>query len=164
MFSGLPGVKAITSEMENLIKAHRQAGTRFLLGTLIALVGSSAATAQITVKNPSRLPLPDNKPQILLNMACRVVADEFHVRDAATLDFPLILVLGEPFHYTADDEDQLYTIYLDRWDDTMFASSAVMLASHRVVTKDQYKKMVVEILRRADHVSPIPAENLRRRP
>jgi hypothetical protein len=64
------------------------------------------------------------------------VADEFHVHDAAKLDFRPILVLGEPFHYTADDEKQLYTIYLDRWDDTLFVSSAVMLASHRVVTKD----------------------------
>jgi hypothetical protein len=115
------------------------------------------------VRNPSRLPLPDNKPQVLLNMACRVVADEFHVRDAAALDFPLILVLGEPFHYTADDENQLYTIYLDRWDDTMFASSAVMLASHRAVTKDRYRKMVVEILRRANQVGPVQADDLRKR-
>jgi hypothetical protein len=136
----------------------------FLLGSLVALLGNSTATAQITVKNPSRLPLPDNKPQVLLSMACRVVADEFHVRDAGKLDFPLILVLGEPFHYTADDENQLYTIYLDRWDDTMFTSSAVMLASHRAVTKDRYRKMVVEILRRANQVSPVPADDFRKRP
>ncbi len=149
--------------MENFIKAFFQVGILFLWGSVVVLVGSPASSAQITVNNPRSLTLPDNKPQILLRMACRVVADEFHVHDTAKLDFPLILVLGEPFHYTADDENQVYTIYLDRWDDTLFVSSAVMLATHRVVTKDQYKKMVVEILRRADHASPISAQNLRGR-
>jgi hypothetical protein len=148
---------------ENFIKALLRAGILFFWGSGVVLVGSSASSAQITVRNPNNLALPDQKPQVLLRMACRVVADEFHVHDAAKLDFPLILVLGEPFHYTADDENQLYTIYLDRWDDTRFVSSAVMLASHRVVTKDQYRRMVVEILRRASQVSPILAEDLRRR-
>lgn len=150
-------------EPENFIRALFQAGILFLWGSAVVFVVSSGSSAQITVRNPNNLALPVNKPQILLRMACRVVADEFHVHDAAKLDFPLILVLGEPFHYTADDEKQWYTIYLDRWDDTLFVSSAVMLASHRVATKDQYRRMVVEILRRANQVSPIPAENLRRR-
>jgi hypothetical protein len=90
------------------------------------------------------------------------VAEEFHVHDPAKLDFPLSLVLGEPFRYTADDEAQVYTIYLDHWDDALFTSAAVMLASHRVVTRERYKKMVVEILRRANRVGPVEASDLRK--
>jgi hypothetical protein len=134
----------------------------FLWGCCVALVGSSAALAQITVKNPANVPVPDNKPLVLFREACRVVAEEFHVPEPAELDFPLILVLGEPFRYTADDENQVYTIYLDHWDDTLFASSAVMLASHRVVTRERYRRMVVETVRRANRVSPVHADSLRR--
>ena len=73
------------------------------------------------------------------------------------------MVLGEPFRYTADDENQVYIIYLDHWDDTLFASSAVMLASHHVVTRERYKKMVVETVRRANRVSSVQADSLRAR-
>jgi len=97
-------------------------------------------------------------------MACQVVADEFHVHDAAKLNFPLMLVLGEPFHYTVDDEKQAYTIYLERWDDTLFTSSAVMLVAHRVVNRDEYRRMVIEILRRADRVNPVQVDELRKHP
>jgi hypothetical protein len=100
----------------------------------------------------------------MFRTACLVVAEEFHVVDPAKFEFPLTLVLGQPFRYTADDQNQVYTIYLEHWDDTLFTSSAVMLASHRVVTNDRYKKMIVEALRRASRVTPVQADSLRARP
>ena len=127
-------------------------------------MGPSLALGQIAVQNPNNLPLPGSRPQVIFRTACQVVAEEFHVVDPAKLDFPLTLVLGQPFRYTADDQNQVYTIYLDRWDDALFTSSAVMLASHRVVTIDRYKKMVVEALRRASRVNPVQADALRKRP
>jgi hypothetical protein len=151
------------SYREKLI-ALRRAVALLLWGSCVALIGCSTALAQITIKNPDNLSVPDNKPQVLLRMACRVVAEEFHIHDPAKLDFPLILVLGEPFRYTADDDNHLYTIYLDRWDDIRFTAYAVMLASHLVVVRGCYKKMVVETLRRASRVSPVQADALRNRP
>jgi hypothetical protein len=153
-----------SSYHEKLIRTLRRAVTLFLWGSCVALVGCSTTLAQITIKNPDNLSVPDNKPQVLLRMACRVVAEEFHIHDPAKLDFPLILVLGEPFRYTADDDNHLYTIYLDRWDDIRFTAYAVMLASHLVVVRGCYKKMVVETLRRASRVSPVQADALRNRP
>jgi hypothetical protein len=129
----------------------------------VALVCGSTAQAQITVKNPSHLPVPDAKPLVLFREACQVVGEEFHVHDPAQLDFPLIVVLGQPFRYTADDENQVYIIYLDHWDDTLFASSAVMLAAHHVVTRERYRKMVLETVRRANRVSTVQADSLRAR-
>ena len=151
------------SQRENFMSGLRVAGTLFLLASFVDLAGSSAAFAQITVRNPNNLPFPDNKPQILLRTACQVVAEEFHIPDPSRLQFPLILVLGEPWHYTADEDNQIYTIYLERWDDTLFATSAMAIASHRVVTKDRYKKMVLEILRRANRISPVEPTDLRKR-
>lgn len=149
---------------EKLMRALRRAVTLLLWGSCVTLVGCSTVLAQITVKNPDNLSVPDNKPLVLLRMACQVVAEEFHVHDPAKLDFPLILVLGEPFRYTADDDNNMYTIYLDRWDDIRFTAYAVMLASHLVVVRGRYKKMVVETLRRASRVSPVQADALRKRP
>jgi hypothetical protein len=133
-----------------------------LWASCIYFGGTSIALAQISVKNPHNLSLPVNKPQIMFKTACQVVAEEFRIGDPAKLNFPLTVVLGEPFRYTADDEKQLYTIYLDRWDDTLFTSSVVMLASHRVVTKERYKKIVVEALRRANRVAPVEVDALRK--
>lgn len=145
-----------------VMKALRRAMVVILWSSCVSIGASSIASAQIAVKNPNNLPLPTNKPQIMFKTACQVVAEEFRIGDPAKLDFPLTLVLGEPFRYTADDEKQLYTIYLDRWDDTLFTSSVVMLASHRVVTKERYKKIVVEALRRANRVAPIEVDALRK--
>lgn len=130
---------------------------------MVVLFGSCIAVAQITIRNPNHLPLPETRPGILFRAACQVVAEEFHLHDSSKLEFPLILVLGEPWHYTADEDNQVYTIYLDHWDDTLFASSAMALASHRVVPRDRYKRMVVEILRRASEISPVDAHEIRRR-
>jgi hypothetical protein len=143
-----------------VMKALRRAMVVILWGSCISFSG--IALAQIAVKNPNNLPLPTNKPQLMFKTACQVVAEEFRIGDPAKLDFPLTLVLGEPFRYTADDEKQAYTIYMDHWDDTQFTSSVVMLASHRVVTKERYKKIVVEALRRANRVAPVEVDALRK--
>jgi hypothetical protein len=131
-------------------------------GGCLALLGSSATRAQITIKNPKHLSVPDNKPQVLFRMACQQVADEFHIVDPAKLQFPVTVVLGEASRYTADEETQAYTIYLERWDDVRFVSSVVMLAAHRLVTRERYKKMVLEILRRADQVTPVQLADLQK--
>jgi len=149
---------------ETLIRVLHLAVAVLLGASFVVLVGEPVALAQITVKNPGNVPLPDSKLQAMFRTARQVVAEEFHIKDPANLDFPLTLVLGQPFRYTADDENQQYTIYLDRWDDTLFISSVVMLASHRAVTKERYQKMVVEVLRRARGFTPISVEALRKAP
>jgi hypothetical protein len=149
----------------NLSGYHRRNGmsharkvvTLFLWASCLALLGSSASLAQITIKNPKHLSVPDNKPQVLFRMACQQVAEEFHIVDPAKLQFPVTVVLGEASRYTADEDTQAYTIYLERWDDVRFVSSVVMLAAHRVVTRERYKRMVLEALRRANEVMPARA-------
>src|SRR5271156_730211 len=127
-----------------------------------ALLGGSATLAQITIKNPKHLPVPENKPEMLFRLACQQVAEEFHIVDPAKLQFPVTVVLGEASRYTADEDTQTYTIYMERWDDVRFVSSVVMLAAHRVVTRERYKKMVLEALRRANEILPVQAAELQK--
>jgi hypothetical protein len=140
----------------------RKVATPFLWVSCLALLGSSASPAQIIIKNPKHLSVPDNKPQVLFRMACQQVAEEFHIVDPAKLQFPVTVVLGEASRYTADEDAQVYTIYLERWDDVRFVSSVVMLAAHRVVTREQYKKMVLETLRRANEIMSMQAADLQK--
>ena len=106
--------------------------------------------------------MPDDKPQVLFRIACQQVAEEFHIVDPAKLQFPVTVVLGEASRYTADEDAQAYTIYMERWDDVRFVSSVVMLAAHRVVTRERYKRMVLEALRRANEVMPVQAADLQK--
>jgi hypothetical protein len=140
----------------------RKVATLFLWASCLALLGGSATLAQITIKNPKHLPVPDDKPQVLFRIACQQVAEEFHIVDPAKLQFPVTVVLGEASRYTADEDTQTYTIYMERWDDVHFVSSVVMLAAHRVVTRERYKKMVMEALRRANEVMPVQAADLQK--
>lgn len=140
----------------------RKVVTLFLWVSCLALLGSSASVAQITIKNPKHLSVPDDKPQVLFRLACQQVAEEFHIVDPAKLQFPVTVVLGEAPRYTADEDTQVYTIYMERWDDVHFVSSVVMLAAHRVVTRERYKKMVLEALRRANEIMPVQAADLQK--
>jgi hypothetical protein len=146
---------------KNMVAA-RKVVVPFFWAVCLAMLGSTAAHAQITIKNPKHLPLPDYKLQALYRIACEQVAEEFHISDPAKLDFPLTVVLGEPSHYTSDDDKQSYVIYLDRWDDIRFTSSVVLLAAHRVVSRERYKRMVLETLRRANEIMPIQAADLQK--
>jgi hypothetical protein len=62
--------------------------------------------AQVTIKNPDHLDVPEPKVQILIHTTCQVVAREFHIHKGE-VEFPLVLVLGDPNErYTSDGEHQ----------------------------------------------------------
>jgi len=140
----------------------RKVATLCFWMSCLALLGGSATLAQITIKNPKHLSVPYDKPPVLFRIACQQVAEEFHIVDPAKLQFPVIVVLGEASRYTADEDTQTYTIYMERWDEVRFVSSVVMLAAHRVVTRERYKKMVLEALRRANEIMPVQAADLQK--
>jgi hypothetical protein len=58
----------------------------------------------------------------------------------------------------------LYTIYLDTWDETQFATFALRLAVQRMVSKERRKIMVLKILKRSNEISPVAANQLRDSP
>jgi hypothetical protein len=51
-----------------------------LLATALVLLGSVVSTAQIMIDNPQHLDIPEQRAQVLHNIICRVVAEEFHIR------------------------------------------------------------------------------------
>jgi hypothetical protein len=124
------------------------------IALLFIVLASVLGSGQITIDNPKHLDIPEGRAKVLLNVACKVVGEKFH-RNPANLEFPVILVLGQPWHYTADADNGVYAIYLETWDDTRFASSAMMLAVSRVVPTNQYKEMVAEILKRSKQILPV---------
>lgn len=70
----------------------------------------SSVLAQLIVVNSKNLEFPLDRLDAIFRMACKVVAEEFHGQGrgkAPTLEFPLILVLGDANErYTEDEQHQ----------------------------------------------------------
>ena len=126
------------------------------------LLAACPALAQIRIENPKRLPVPEEKAQVIFSTACRVVAEEFHVPHSQ-LEFPLVLVLGEENQrYTADEGTGTYTVYLRQWDPVQFADSAMRLAVQRLVPPQRRNRMLTAILYRSREIAPISVEEVRK--
>jgi len=113
--------------------------------------------------NPKQLEVPPEKGNVVLSIACRVVAEEFRVSDPSALRFSLVLVLGErEEHYTVDEKKLEYKLYMKEWDETKFARLAMRLCMQRLPTREQEARLLKEILRRSDTISPVTANQSRR--
>ena len=128
---------------------------------MLSLLATRLCQAQITVHNPQGLPLPETKAEVLMRGACRAVVDEFRVKDAQQLSFPLILVLGEADeHYSADEDKGEYSVHLQRWDEAKFTSSVLRLAIWRLLPRRRRDKLVGEVLERAARTAPVDARTI----
>lgn len=128
---------------------------------LVLLVGTGCAAAQVRIVNPQHLSVPEERVNLLYRMSRDVVAHEFQLKDARRMDFPLTLVLGEQNEQLQLDEDhQVYSVLLDKWDESKFVTSVMRLAVWRVVPRQRRNELVLEILKRAREVGPVRVEEL----
>jgi hypothetical protein len=81
------------------------------------------------------------------------------------VEYPLTLVLGDDVEerFSADDEHNLYTIYLKAWSESRFTAVTTLIAVRRLAFPAQ-KRMVTEILKRARSILPVGVEQLSSRP
>jgi hypothetical protein len=140
---------------------------RVLAIALFALIlgSSSFCAAQITVNNPKHLYFPEDRAQVIFSTACHLVASEFHVEKASKVDFPLVVVLGDPNErYTGDLRNHVFTIYLDHWDETQFATSSMGLAIQLLIPQEERLKIINQILRRSEQIMPVRVNALKSAP
>ncbi len=128
--------------------------------TLIVLAASFCA-AQVTIENPQHLDIPEQRVQVLHNIICRVVAEEFHV-SASKVQGPVTLVIGERKDTSiANEFSGVYRIYVGHWDEATFATSDMRLSVLRMTFRDHWERMTREVVRRADQVAPVGVDNFR---
>lgn len=126
-----------------------------------AFLAGSLSAAQVTIQNPQHLAIPEQRVQVLHNLVCRVVAEELHIRESK-VQGPVTVVLGERQERTVADEfNGVYTIYLEHWDETIFASSDVRLTIQRMAFRNHSQQMAREVIRRVNQVAPVNANALR---
>ena len=131
---------------------------------ILALAVSTATRAQVTVQK-NGADVPEERASVLYNTAMRVVAQEFHLKDASDIRFPVTLVLGDANErVTGDELNKVYVIYMERWDEAKFALAASRIAIQRLVSEERKTRIVSDILRRASQIAPVslPALNSRR--
>ena len=128
----------------------------------VVVVCCTGMWAQVTIVNPHRLVVPEDRVNLLFRTSCEVVTREFNLRDPRRMDFPLTLVLGEKNEQLELDEDrQIYRVLLDKWDESKFVTSVMRLAVWRVVPRARRNELVLEILKRANTIEPVNAQALR---
>jgi len=133
---------------------------RFFLGTFLIVWGSCSLGAQVPVVR-NGVDIHDEKVSLLFIAACHVVAEEFRLSRPSDALFPVTLVLGDPNERVIGDElHQVYFIYMNRWDEAQFATSASRLAMQHMVSEERKTKMVTEILRRANRVGAVSVDEL----
>jgi hypothetical protein len=126
------------------------------------MFAASPCAAQLTIVNPKQLEMPPEKGNVVLSTACRVVAEEFRVSDPSALRLSLVLVLGErEEHYTVDEKKLEYKLYMKEWNESKFAALAMRLCVQQLPTREQEGRLLKEILRRSDKITPVPANKLR---
>jgi len=87
-------------------------------------------------------------------MVCRQVAQDFHVPNYKNLESPLTLVLGEDRERYVIDHLGAGTIYLLQWDEAHFASAAVRITFHHVLSSGQFQEEVKNVLTRFSKIVP----------
>jgi hypothetical protein len=146
----------------SIVKVSGRAIVRRLLpSVLVLLATSSPGSAQLTINNPKHLNLPEQRARILLIEACRVVANEFHVRNFSEIEYPLILVLGEKDEGYGIDSEGKITLYLQQWSEAKFVDATTRLAVQALADRQRVERLAKEILRRSDRILPVRQEALR---
>ncbi len=131
-------------------------------GALLALT-AAPSFAQVTIRNDKHREVPEQKVQLLYRMACAVAAERFHVR-AQEAEFRVVLVLGDvDERFLADTIHEVYSIYMDNWDEERFASTLVLIEANRLTWIEQYKQMVLEVLRRSNKAGSVTVGQLRKK-
>jgi hypothetical protein len=142
---------------EQIFLATRSA---LLVGSLATLFAISA-WGQVRIQAHPGMEVSEERVTLLFNVTCRVVAEEFRMRDASDIRVPVTLVLGESRDGVVGDEtNQVFTIYMSRWDETMFATSVSRIALQHLLSRERKARIVGESLRRVHLVAPISADSL----
>jgi hypothetical protein len=133
--------------------------TRFI--ALVVAFFATFAEAQVQVKSRPGFDVSAEVINRLFNMTCRVVAEEFRLGDASEVRVPITLVLDESRDGVVGDETtRVFTIYMSRWDETMFATSVSRIALQHLLSHDRKARIVRESLRRAHLVAPVSVDAL----
>jgi hypothetical protein len=129
--------------------------------TLVVAFFATFAEAQVQVRSRPGFDVSVEVVDRLFNMTCRVVAEEFRLGDASEVRVPITLVLGESRDGVVGDETtRVFTIYMSRWDETMFATSVSRIALQHLLSQDRKARIVRESLRRAHLVAPLSVDAL----
>lgn len=130
--------------------------------TVFAIILQFSAVAQVRIQGDTGDGESLRHATILFNITVRVVAEEFHLR-RDDLQLPITVVLGEERSGVVGDETTgIFTVYMPRWDDTLFATCVSRVALQHLISSDRKARIVRESLRRAGLVAPVSVSTLRR--
>jgi len=130
--------------------------------TVLAIVLQFSAEAQVRIQGDAGDGASLQRATLLFNTTARVVAEEFHLR-TTDLQIPITVVFDDERSGVVGDETTgIFTIYMPRWDDTMFATSVSRIALQHLLSSERKARIVRESLRRAGLATPVSVSALGR--
>src|SRR5215469_1154879 len=129
---------------------------------IVGFLFTSPGAAQVIIKKPRHLDVPEQRVQVLHQIICGVVAEEFHIR-GGKVGGPVTLLLGEePQRTVVDELNGTFNIYLKEWDEVAFAISDTELTVQRMLSKDRFERIAREVIRRLNETAPVNVDALRK--
>jgi hypothetical protein len=128
----------------------------------LLVLANSLSFAELKIDSPQHADVPAEKARVLLRLAVRSVAKEFHLREPSKEEFDLHLVLGEKDErYELDEQSGVPILYLQQWNEAKFVTAAIRLAVQKSIDRRRQDQMVTDILQRSQQIVAIPANKLR---
>ncbi len=130
-----------------------------LIGSAVVMVllSGTSARAQLNVVNPENLDVPQARAEILYREACRMVAEQFHIRKRAQIEFPVTLHIGQNDTDASriDQNTGSYAVHMTYWDESAFVSRVITLCLFRLLPDSRRWKLIAKTRGRADALSSV---------
>ncbi len=127
------------------------------------LILALPASAQVTIQNPKKLPVPEARVAVIYDVVRRLVFEEVKPVGGKPVNLKLTLALAvrPQAGYLTNEDEGTVEIYLDEWDENRFAQAVMALSMQLALPVKRRREILQEAQRRADLLAPVDVGELK---
>jgi hypothetical protein len=135
-----------------------------LAGSVLLLLLSLPAVAQITIQNPKKLKVPDARVAVIYDVVRELVFEEVKPAGGKPVNMKLTLSLAvrPEFGYLTNEEKGTAEVFMTEWDEPRFAYVVMALALQQALPANRRSELLREARRRVDLLSPVDVSQLKK--
>ena len=135
-----------------------------LAGSVLLLLLSLPAVAQVTIQNPKKLKVPDARVAVIYDVVRELVFEEVKPAGGKPVNMKLTLSLAvrPEFGYLTNEEKGTAEIFMTEWDEPRFAYVVMALALQQALPANRRSELLREARRRVDLLAPVDISQLKK--
>jgi hypothetical protein len=132
--------------------------------SVLLLLASLPAAAQVTIQNPKKLKLPEARVGVIYDVVRELVFQEVKPAGGKPVNMKLTLSLAvrPEFGYLTNEEKQSAEVFMTEWDEPRFAYVVMALAMQQALPASRRSELLKEALRRVDLLAPVDVTQLKK--